>query len=76
MVVNVSRVLFAVILMNQLNFTVLKHSKTVIIYDLSSLKNIFEPTIQEYYLPTNDKVIDKIRYFAACVSIQTRDLDE
>jgi len=48
---NVSRVFFAVILC----FAVLKQSKTLIIYDLTSLKLVFEYTTQEYYVPTNDK---------------------
>jgi hypothetical protein len=63
-------------LVNQLYFTVLKHSKTVIIYDLTSLKYVFEYTIREYYVPINDKLIDTIGHLGACVSIQSRNLDE
>jgi len=69
---NVSRVFFAVILC----FAVLKQSKTLIIYDLTSLKLVFEYTTQEYYVPTNDKWIDKIRHLGARGSIQSKDLDE
>jgi hypothetical protein len=68
--------MFAVILMNQLYFTDLKHSKAVIMYDLTSLKYIFEYTIQEYYVPTNNKLIDKIKHLGARGSIQSMDLDE